>query len=61
MKNEESLFVDQSKYLGGGIEDGYLTITSPTADDAGLYTCVVANPVGAVSQSVTLGKRWCFY
>jgi hypothetical protein len=60
-RNEEPLFVDHSKYLGGGIEDGYLTITSPTVDDAGLYTCIVANAVGAVSKDLMLGKVWCFY
>jgi hypothetical protein len=43
--------VDHTKYVGGGIEDGYMTITSPITDDTGLYTCIfVANAVGAVSE-----------
>ena len=55
-KNGTVLNMDNSKYLGGGIDDRRLTITSPTADDAGLYTCIVSNPVGAVSESLTLGN-----
>jgi hypothetical protein len=60
-KNGEPLLVHHTKYVGGGIQDGYLTIMSPTADDAGVYTCIVANAVGAVSKDLMLGKVRCFY
>jgi hypothetical protein len=55
-KDGVSLSMDHSKYVGGSIEDRCLTITSPTADDAGQYTCTVANAVDAVSKSLLLGN-----
>lgn len=55
-KNGMVLCIDHSKYIGGGKDDRFMTITSPTADDSGQYTCTIANAVGDVSESLTLGN-----
>lgn len=60
-KGKMVLCIDNLKYTGGGIHDRYMTITSPSTDDAGPYTCVVANAVGAVLESLSLGNVQCLY
>lgn len=55
MKNGETLVLRNKKYVGGGLKDGFITITSPTEADRGTYICTVTNAVGSVSRSVTLG------
>lgn len=55
MKNGEILGFKNKKYVGGGLKDGFITITSPTIADRGTYSCTVTNAVGSVSKSVKLG------
>lgn len=55
MKNGETLVLRNKKYFGGGLKDGFITITSPTIADRGTYSCTVTNAVGSVSKRVTLG------
>lgn len=54
------------RYVGGGLLDICLTITSPTKDDKGKYSCTVKNIVGSTSKDVILGnvQIWtsmCFF
>lgn len=58
MKNEETLVLRNRKYVGGGLNDGFITIKSPTKADRGTYSCTVTNAVGSVSKNITLGT--CF-
>lgn len=60
-KNGTVIYIDHYKYLGGGKSDNFLTITLPKSGDAGQYTCIVANAVGAVSESLLLGNIQCLY
>lgn len=55
MKNGENLVLRNEKYVGGGLNDGFITITSPTKADRGTYSCTVTNAVGSVSKTVKLG------
>lgn len=54
MKNEETLVLRNRKYVGGGLNDGFITIKSPTKADRGTYSCTVTNAVGSVSKNITL-------
>ena len=47
-------------YLDGSI-DGILNITDVTADDGGLYECVVNNTAGSSSANVTIYGMYCLY
>lgn len=55
MKNGELICFKNEKYVGGGLKDGFITITSPTVADRGTYLCTLTNAVGSVSKSVKLG------
>lgn len=55
MKNGEILDLKNKKYVGGGLKDGFITITSPTMADRGTYSCTVSNDVGSESKRVKLG------
>lgn len=54
MKNGQNLDLRNEKYVGGGLNDGFITILSPTEEDRGTYSCTVTNAVGSVSKNVTL-------
>lgn len=56
MKNGENLVLSNNKYVGGRLRDGFITITKPTKEDRGNYSCTVTNAVGSVSTSFTLGN-----
>lgn len=43
------------KYNGGKLNDNYFTITSPTIEDRGNYSCVVKNAVGSVQKDIRFG------
>lgn len=55
MKNGQNLDLRNEKYVGGVLNDGFITILSPTEEDRGTYSCTVTNAVGSVSKNVTLG------
>lgn len=55
-KNGQQLDNNRKKYVGGSLHDSCLTITSPTHDDKGNYSCKVTNPVGSASKSISLGS-----
>ncbi|XP_062609206.1 uncharacterized protein LOC134270956 isoform X2 [Saccostrea cucullata] len=54
-KNGQVITKEQEKYLGGDLINSSLTITSPSLQDSGEYTCIIANAVGAVAESIILG------
>lgn len=43
------------QYNGGELRDNYFTITSPTYEDRGIYSCIAKNAVGTTKNTVTLG------
>ena len=45
-------------YLEGNT-DGILNITNVTADDGGLYECVVNNTAGSSSANITIYGMYC--
>ncbi|XP_062618762.1 uncharacterized protein LOC134280370 [Saccostrea cucullata] len=53
-RNGDALNIDQIKYVGGGLLDTYFSITSPTCEDRGTYTCIVGNAVGNIAESLLL-------
>lgn len=56
IKNEEGLDFKTQKYVGGGLADSYLRITSPNEADKGTYSCRLTNAVGVTSKDVTFGN-----
>nr|XP_034332290.1 uncharacterized protein LOC105331445 isoform X1 [Crassostrea gigas] len=52
-KNGEGLVLKTQKYVGGGLSDSYLRITSPNETDKGTYSCTLTNAVGFTSKAVT--------
>lgn len=55
-KNDQQLDKDSNKYVVGGVDDGHLTIKSPTYEDRGNYICKVTNAVGSESKNIMLGN-----
>lgn len=56
IKNGEELDFKTKKYVGGGLLDSVLTITSPNEADKGTYSCTLTNAVGFTSKDVTFGN-----
>lgn len=56
IKNGEGLDFETQKYVGGGLSDSYLRITSPNEADKGTYSCTLTNAVGFTSKDVTFGN-----
>lgn len=52
---EQLLPKSTEKYTYSGRDAGF-RIHNPTQSDCGTYTCTVSNPVGLVTDSITLGK-----
>lgn len=55
IKDEVPILKRNKKYEGGKLNDSYFTITSPTIEDRGHYSCVVQNVVGSVQKDVQFG------
>lgn len=55
IKDGVSILNRNRKYNGGELNDSYFTITSPTIEDRGNYSCVVKNAVGSVQKDVRFG------
>lgn len=55
IKDKVPILKTDKKYEGGKLNDSYFTITSPTIEDRGNYSCVVENAVGSVKKDVQLG------
>lgn len=55
-KNEVEMDLKNPRYVGGGVLDNSLTITSPNELDKGTYSCTVSNFVGSSSKDKTLGN-----
>lgn len=55
-KNGEPLDRKSEKYIGGSLNENSFTITSPTDEDRGEYSCTITNAVGSISKVVILGK-----
>lgn len=55
-KNKETLDKKSGKYTGGSLNDNCFTITSPTEEDKGKYSCTITNAVGSVSKEVIFGN-----
>eukprot|EP00105_Crassostrea_gigas_P015056 XP_011431935.1 PREDICTED: uncharacterized protein LOC105331445 isoform X7 [Crassostrea gigas] len=53
IKNGEGLNFKTQKYVGGGLSDSFLRITSPNGGDKGTYSCTLENAVGFTSRDVT--------
>lgn len=60
-KNGEPLFRRSKKYIGGSLNENCFTITSPTDEDRGKYSCTIINVVGSVSKEVIFGKFIIYY
>lgn len=56
IKNGEGLVLKTQKYVGGGLSDSYLRITSPNETDKGTYSCLLTNAVGVTSKDVAFGN-----
>lgn len=52
-KNDKLLDFNDTKYVGGSLEDRYLRITSPNETDGAKYCCAITNAVGSASKDVT--------
>lgn len=55
-KNGENIEIKTGKYDGGGLNDGFFILKSPTMDDIGNYSCTVTNAVGSASKHADFGK-----
>lgn len=54
-KNNVGLDLSNAKYLGGGLCDKCITISSPNKEDEGVYTCTVSSAAGYISKHVKIG------
>lgn len=50
------LDMKSQNFVGGSVKEGCFTITSPTKEDTGKYSCTLISAVGSVSKDVTIGN-----
>lgn len=55
MKNGKNFVLRNEKYVGGGLNDGFMIIMLLVKIDRGIYLCIVINVVGLVLKNVLLG------
>lgn len=55
MKNGENFVLRNDKYVGGGLNDGFIIIKLLIEVDKGIYLCRVINVVGLELKNVMLG------
>lgn len=51
-KDGETIDKRNRKYNGGNLKDSYFTISSPSVEDRGIYSCVVTNAAGTTKMDV---------
>uniref|UniRef100_A0A8W8NTZ8 Ig-like domain-containing protein n=1 Tax=Magallana gigas TaxID=29159 RepID=A0A8W8NTZ8_MAGGI len=56
-KNDQTLNMKDVKFIGGGLNDSCLVISSPSGNDKGNYSCTVTNAVGSVTKDIDLEKE----
>lgn len=54
-KDGETIDKRIRKYNGGNLKDSYFTISSPSLEDRGIYSCVVTNAAGTTKMDVFFG------
>lgn len=54
-KDGETIDKRIRKYNGGNLKDSYFTISSPSLEDRGIYSCVVTNAAGTTKMDVLFG------
>lgn len=55
MKNEEIFVLRNRKYVGGGLNNGFIIIKLLIKVDRGIYFCIVINVVDLVLKNIILG------
>lgn len=55
MKDEVPILKRNKKFEGGGLNESCFTITSPTIEDRGNYSCIAKNAVRSARKNVQLG------
>lgn len=60
IKDKVPILNRNKKYEGGELNDCYFTITSPTTEDRGNYSCVIQNAVGSVQKDVKFGTAYLY-
>lgn len=54
-KDGETIDNRNKKYNGGDLKDSYFTISSPTLEDRGIYSCSVTNAAGITEMDFRFG------
>lgn len=60
MKDEVPILNRNKKFEGGGLNESYFKITSPTIEDRGIYSCIAKNAVRSARKNVQLGTANLF-
>lgn len=54
-KDGKTIDIRNRKHNGGNLKDSYFTISSPSLEDRGIYSCVVTNAAGTTKKDVLFG------
>lgn len=60
MKDEVPILNRNKKFEGGGLNESYFTITSPTIEDRGIYSCIAINAARSARMNIQLGTAYLF-